>query len=207
MRHPFIKELQKGTLAEDKFRFYLIQDYFYLQAFAEIHRTAADSTEDLEIKKLFLQNIAGIERSEISVRETFFAELSITEEEIRQTDMAPNTYHYISHLYRAAYSGSVGQMVSALLPCYWLYQEIGDALIAEGSPHSLYQRWIETYESEGYKLTVEAQKNLTNQLAEAASEEEQQLMEETFVISSYEELYFWEMSYQKEEWSNKYVSL
>ncbi|MGM0123390.1 thiaminase II [Enterococcus sp. AZ194] len=207
MQHPFIKELQRGELAEDKFRFYLIQDHFYLNAFTEIHKLAAECADNPEIKELFLNNIAGIEVSEVSVRETFFKELAITEEEIQQTMVAPAAYHYIAHMYKEAQSKSVGRIVAALLPCYWLYQEIGEELILNGSPTPLYQRWIETYDSEAYKTTVEAQKNLTNRLAAVASEDEVQLMEQAFLISSYEELYFWEMGYQKEEWSNKHVSL
>lgn len=207
MLHPFIMDLQNGTLSKESFRFYLIQDYFYLNAFREIHQLAAQNTDDPEIKNIFLKNIAGIESSEISVRNTFFKELRITEEEINQTEVAPNTYHYISHMYKEANSESVGRTVAALLPCYWLYQEIGEALISKGSPDPLYQRWIETYESEGYKETVDAQKYIMNKLAHKASENEREQMEQAFFISSYEELYFWEMGYQKEEWSNKYVSL
>lgn len=207
MAHPFIEGLQRGTLSKESFRFYLIQDYFYLKAFGEIHQIASQNTNDPEIKELFMKNIAGIESSEISVREAFFKELAITEEEIRQTEIAPNTYHYITHMYKEAYSRSVGRTVAALLPCYWLYQEIGEALILKGSPDSLYQRWIETYDSSGYKATVDRQKKVTNRLASVASESERKQMEQAFLISSYEELYFWEMGYQKEEWSDKYVSL
>ena len=32
-----------------------------------------------------------------------------------------------------------------MLPCSWLYQEIGAQLVKQHSPEPLYQRWIETY--------------------------------------------------------------
>lgn len=35
--HPFIQQLQAGTLPLATFRYYLIQDHYYLQEFAKVH--------------------------------------------------------------------------------------------------------------------------------------------------------------------------
>ena len=41
---------------------------------------------------------------------------------------APTAYAYTSHMYRAAYEGHLGDIIAAILPCYWLYYEIGERL-------------------------------------------------------------------------------
>lgn len=201
--HPFILELKAGTLPPEIFRFYLIQDRYYLEQFSKIHLKAAELAIDKEVRSCFLDGVKSLEVAEISVRKTFFKELKVSKEEICQTPIAPAAYHYASHMYREVESKNIARIAAALLPCYWLYQEIGEELIANGSPDPLYQRWIETYDSESYQNAVRRQIQLTDQLANQASLDEQLLMKQAFIISSYEELNFWEMAYTKQKWGLK----
>ncbi|MSE20283.1 thiaminase II, partial [Lactobacillus parabuchneri] len=90
---------------------------------------------------------------------------------------------------------------AALLPCYWLYNEIGKKLIQLGSPIKIYQRFIETYESPDFTTATDKMIQIVDQLAETADQKEQQEMIQAFVRSSYFELHFWEMAYQRQEWS------
>ncbi|MHC5216043.1 thiaminase II [Enterococcus sp. LJL128] len=199
-KHRFLKELQSGTLAPEIFRFYLIQDRYYLEQFARIHQAAADLTADSAIQALFLSGVKGLEEAEIAVREDFFGELEITEEEIRTTRIAPTAYHYTAHMYSELSTGSTARTAAALLPCYWLYQEVGEELAGSGSSNPLYQRWIDTYNSEGYKEAVDNQKELTERLALQANKQEREAMKQGFLISSYQEWKFWEMAYTLERW-------
>lgn len=205
--HPFISELKAGTLKPEIFRFYLLQDRYYLEQFSKIHVKAAELTTDKEIRTCFLDGVKSLEAAEISVRKTFFKKLAVTEKEISQTAIAPTAYHYTAHMYRELESKSLARTAAALLPCYWLYQEIGEELIESGSPEPLYQCWIETYDSEAYRAAVLRQRKLTDYLAEQVSSDERLLMEQAFIISSYEELNFWEMAYTKQQWGLKYVEL
>lgn len=201
--HPFILEIKAGTLPPEIFRFYLIQDRYYLEQFSKIHLKAAELAIDKEVRSCFLDGVKSLEAAEISVRKTFFKELKVSKEEISQTPIAPAAYHYTSHMYREVESKSIARIAAALLPCYWLYQEIGEELIANGSPDPLYQRWIETYDSGSYQSAVRRQIQLTDQLALQASLDEQLLMKQAFIVSSYEELNFWEMAYTKQKWGLK----
>ena len=74
-----------------------------------------------------------------------FEELAITEEEVAATPIAPTAYHYVSHMYRQLIEGTPKTAAASMLPCSWLYQEIGAQLVKQHSPEPLYQRWIETY--------------------------------------------------------------
>jgi thiaminase/transcriptional activator TenA len=202
-QHSFISELKAGTLAPEKFRFYLLQDRYYLEEFSRIQLKAAALTSDESIRQQLLQNVESLKSAEIHTRKLFFADLQITDKEIAQTSIAPNAYHYVAHLQHKLNTGSVAVTQAALLPCYWLYQEIGTELIKSGSPVPIYQRWIETYDQLAYQETVRRQKELTDYLAEQASDEERAAMKEAFLISSYEEVDFWEMAYTIQQWGQK----
>lgn len=199
-QHPFILELKSGTLDPAIFRFYLIQDRYYLEQFSLIHLKASELAEDPTVKENFLTGVKSLEAAEIAVRETFFKELAITPTEIITTPIAPTAYHYTAHMYREIETKSLARTAAALLPCYWLYQEIGEELIESGSSDPIYQRWIETYDSDAYRESVIRQRELTDLLAEQVSSKERDFMEQAFTISSYEELNFWEMAYTKQQW-------
>lgn len=198
--HPFITGLKDGLLFDEKFRYYLIQDRYYLEHFSKLHYLIAEKTDDLEVKEMLLEGAAHLAEGEIAIRETFFEELGITQEEIDNTEIAPTAYHYVSHMYRQLLDGSVKSAVAGLLPCAWLYQEIGVELIKEGSPKDLYQRWIETYAGEEAASEVAHQCDIVNRLFESATKEEQVQMSHAFVTSARMEHAFWEMSETLEVW-------
>ncbi|MEG0254112.1 MAG: thiaminase II [Vagococcus sp.] len=198
--HPFVRGLQEGTLGDKEFRHYLLQDRYYLEHFSKIHVLIAEKIEDKEVKEMLLLGAKHLAEGEIAIRESFFKELAITEKEIKETPIAATAYNYVSHMYRQLLDGSLNSAVAGLLPCAWLYQEIGTELIKTGSPNSLYQRWIETYSGEEAKDEVMFQCSLLNRLYDESNKEVQQQMLDVFVISSKMEYLFWGMSFTLENW-------
>lgn len=74
-------------------------------------------------------NAEELKEGEIFIREGFFRDLDITEQEISETAIAPTAYHYVSHMYRQLVDGTVNTAIAGMLPCAWLYHEIGLRLI------------------------------------------------------------------------------
>ena len=199
-QHSFIKGIQDGRLPAEVFRYYLIQDRYYLEHFSRVHLLTAEKASDPEVKALLLLGATHLAQGEQAIRETFFKELHITAAEIKTTPIAPTAYHYVSHMYRQLIDGTVNSAVAGLLPCAWLYQEIGTALIKQGSPNSLYQRWIETYSGEASAKEVQSQCELVNRLFDESPASEQTQMIDAFCVSSQMEFLFWEMSQNLEQW-------
>ena len=48
---PFLRELGAGTLAQERFAFYLLQDYRYLADYAKVHALALTKTRDPEVMR------------------------------------------------------------------------------------------------------------------------------------------------------------
>ena len=152
------------------------------------------------VTKCRLADVQDLKDVEISVRGHFFEELKITATEIAETPVAPTAYNYVNHMHMTLNRSGVKPAVAALLPCYWLYQEIGQKMAEKGSPVSYYQEWIDTYDGEWYGANVAKMLHLTNSLAESATNEELEQMQTAFVRSSYYELQFWQMAYEKQDW-------
>lgn len=107
---------------------------------------------------------------------------------------------YTSYLLRVAYGGSFAEGVGAVLPCYWIYSEVGKALLDSGSPNELYERWIETYGGEEFAEVVREVLALTDRIGEDLGGAERESVRSHFVTTSRYEWMFWDMGYRKEGW-------
>ena len=52
-KHPFVLGIQNGTLDREKFRYYIVQDYLYLEDYAKTH-IKTKKTDALQLSLLCL---------------------------------------------------------------------------------------------------------------------------------------------------------
>ena len=76
------------------------------------------------------------------------------------------TLAYTSYLLAVAYGAPFHEALAALLPCYWIYWEVGKTLERATSPDPLYARWIATYASDEFGDVVRAVLACTDAVAE-----------------------------------------
>ncbi|WP_433746492.1 thiaminase II [Falsibacillus pallidus] len=199
-RHPFVRELGEGSLSREKFRFYVMQDAYYLSHFARVQSFGAAKALDMETTSRLAAHAQSTAEAELSLHSKFSTIMGITEEERASFKPAPTAYAYTSHMYRAASLGGLGEIIAALLPCYWLYYEIGERLKDCKPEDPIYQEWIAAYGGDWFRTLVEEQINRLDVLAEEATDRQRAQMKELFIISSQYELQFWEMAYTQETW-------
>jgi len=198
--HPFVKGIGEGTLPIECFRYYVMQDAYYLSHFAKVQALGAAKASDLHTTNRMAVHAQGTYEAEMELHKNFSNRLKITKEEQQNFKPAPTAYAYTSHLYRAAYNGGLGEIIAALLPCYWLYYEIGENLASSKPKEPIYQEWIAAYGGEWFKTLVDEQIERLDVLAATASQEERNRMKEHFIISSQYEFAFWDMAYTLENW-------
>ena len=80
-----------------------------------------------------------------------------------QAEPAPANLAYVSYLLAATSTGSYAEGVGAVLPCYWIYWEVGKELVRRGSPDPRYQKWIDTYGGEEFGDVVRAVIDVTDE--------------------------------------------
>ncbi|MDQ0427930.1 thiaminase/transcriptional activator TenA [Planomicrobium stackebrandtii] len=198
--HPFVKGIEDGTLPIDVFRFYVMQDAYYLSHFAKVQALGASKATDLETTQRFAVHSAHTCSAEMALHESFMELLEVTEKEWAAFEPSPSAYAYVSHMYRAA-EGDLADVLAAILPCYWLYYEIGERLKSAKPDHPIYDKWIETYGSEEFGALVHEQILRMDQLAEGLPEERRTKLKNHFRKSSYYEWNFWDQAWRKESWS------
>jgi len=200
LRHPFLAGLTDGSLPRDRFRFYAVQDALYLREFARsLSLTAARAPEDDWIV-MFNEHAAGALRVERALHESFFKEFGLAPAEVAATPLAPTNLAYTSYLLAVAYGAPFHEALAALLPCYWIYWEVGKTLERAGSPDPIYARWIATYAADEFGDVVRAVLAATDTVAERLRPAEREAMRRHVVITSRYEWMFWDMGWSQEPW-------
>ncbi len=200
LRHPFLRGLTDGSLARESFRFYVVQDALYLREFARALSLAAARAPEDDWIIMFNEHAAGALRVERALHAGFFAEFGLSPSDVDATPPAPTTLAYTSYLLAVAYGAPFHEAMAALLPCYWIYWEVGRALEQAGSPDPLYARWIGTYASEAFGGVVRGVLDATDRIAQRLGETEREAMRRHFVTTSRYEWMFWEMGLRREAW-------
>jgi len=199
--HAFLRELHAGSLPMNRFTYFILQDYVYLLDFAQVLCQGGAKSPDLETLELFARHAVGAVEVERSFHASFGKTLGLSRKQLDVVPKGPVTQAYIDHLQSVARSGSLGELVAAVLPCYWIYGEVGRRLY-KGRPRKpgVYREWIETYADEAFWHPVREQIHLMDRLGAAAASREKKLMTRNFILSSRYEFMFWEQAYRLEGW-------
>ncbi|MEG0070220.1 MAG: hypothetical protein RR693_10600, partial [Cetobacterium sp.] len=75
--HPFVNGIGTGELEEDKFRFYIVQDYLYLLDYAKIFALGVIKSEDEASMQKFSKLLDGILNSEMGIHKHYMKVLNI----------------------------------------------------------------------------------------------------------------------------------
>ncbi|MBM7645105.1 thiaminase/transcriptional activator TenA [Scopulibacillus daqui] len=201
--HPFVQGIAKGHLEKEQLIHYVKQDFEYLNAFMKVYGLAISRCDTRDDISLFNRQISFVLNSEIHPHHNFCQAAGVHYDDLQYEPLAPTANHYINHMLSAAATGSLGEIIAALLPCPWTYWEIGKKLIKEINPdqsHPFYD-WITFYgrDIEGESLTEVLCERLDRWAADA-SEDEKQKAKSHFIKSCQLEYGFWDMAYKLEKW-------
>ena len=186
---PFITALADGSLPWPNFRFYLAQDAWYLREYARCLARVAALAPEQDAQEFFAQSSATALEAEMALHRTL---LTAHGESLDGVEASPVTTAYLDHLHRCCATGSYAQAVSSVLPCFWLYQHIGDRLAARRAPGAHpYAAWIETYADPAFADATQRAVGFADQAYAAASPADRSAMIAVFERSSrYEWMFF-----------------
>jgi len=200
LAHPFLAGLTDGSLPEDVFRFYVMQDALYLRDYARSLALAAAKAPEDEWCSMFAGGAQRALEVEKALHEGFFQAWGLPRDEIVATPMTPTTLAYTSYVARAAYGAPFEEVVGAVLPCYWIYWEVGKALVAAGSPNPLYQRWIDKYASKEFGDAVRRVLDALDRATADLPASRRAPIRARFETASRYEWTFWDAAWRKERW-------
>ncbi|MFY4776957.1 thiaminase II [Metabacillus sp. RGM 3146] len=202
-QHPFVTGIGKGDLPKESFIRYMKQDYVFLIDYAKMFALGAAKAKDIETMAAFAKILNDTLHEEMDLHRQYAEQFGITKEQLEAVKPAPLNLAYTRYMLSAAQSGSLEELISALLPCMWSYWEIGKMLKAEypgSSEHPFYGKWVTMYASEEFGSLAVWLIDLLDKLTERKSEKDLAILEEQFLTSSKLEFLFWDMVYKGEEW-------
>jgi thiaminase/transcriptional activator TenA len=198
---PFNVELAAGTLSEARFKQYIVQDAHYLVAFGRALALAAAKapTPDGIVHFAKAAEVAIV--VERSLHGGFFRDYGIAPDTFEATPVSPGAHHYVSFLLATAYAEPFEVVLAALLPCFWIYAEVGRDIHARADAGNPYRAWIDTYAGEEFHDAVRAMIAATDTAAEGASAEGLRRMHAAFTRATQLEWAFWDSAYRLEAWA------
>jgi thiaminase/transcriptional activator TenA len=193
---PFIAELADGTLPREKFLFYIAQDDIYLGAYARALAMIAARAEDPTLVAAFVKFAQIALVSEQMMHEEFFKDTPAA----GATEIAPACHHYSSFLLSTAAVEPVEVAMAAVLPCFWIYREVGAHIHKSSAPGNPYQAWIDTYVGEEFDALVDEAIALCDAVAEKATPRTRARMTEAYTFAARLEYDFWNAGYTMRQW-------
>ena len=193
LAHPVVRGIGAGTLDEDRFRRWLVQDYLFLLDYVRLFALAAARAPDAGTLGRLVDLAHATFHDELSLHRAYAARFGIAERDLETAAKSPVCAAYTDFLLRTAATGDFAEIVAALLPCMWGYSEIGRALQAAGPPaEPRYRQWVETYADPGFAELAAWCAGLLDRVAAGLPPERVAACERAFRTSLDHELAFWD---------------
>jgi thiaminase/transcriptional activator TenA len=198
--HPFVTGLTDGNLDPNAFAGYVAQDVHYLRIYARSLALVAAKAPTLADTAMFARHAAEVFDVELTLHGELLPALGLSADAVDAVPVAPTTLAYTSYLLATAYGGSFADGLAAVLPCYWIYAEVGAELLARGSTDPRYQRWIDSYGGDEFAATVTEVLALADRIGPTLTPDDEAVARTHFVTTSRYEWMFFDAAYRRERW-------
>lgn len=194
LKHPFVTELMQGTLPLHKFLYYLGQDANYLKCYCRSLAHTASRLTNQAHTDAFLQFASNGIAVEQSLHESY-----LKGEPLPPVSPACTFYTAVE---TAAGLRPVEVEAASLLPCFWIYQKVGEHILARCSNLAAnpYANWISTYGDSTFANATNRAIEICDALAQETSQAVRDEMTRIFVTCARLEWVFWNSAYNLEQW-------
>ncbi len=202
---PFVQALADGTLPEPVFAEYLRQDALYLQQYARALATLAALAPDAD-QQLWWS---------ASAQQAIAVERQLHESWVQVPDNGLSTSGpgappaasaactaYTSYLLLVAQRGDYAELLGAVLPCFWVYADVGERLL-ERTRDLLdhpYRRWIDQYGDPAFAARTREAREMADRAAARSGPATRARMLEAFGTATRYEWMFWDAPWQGRHW-------
>jgi thiaminase (transcriptional activator TenA) len=197
---PFNAELAAGTLSRERFQGYVIQDALYLAQYSRVLAIAGAKGPDATTLHAFGACALEAVAVEQALHERYLTEFGVDPARLADAEPSPDCLGYTSFLLAAAYHEPWEVLVAALLPCFWIYWDVGSRIAKHSAADNPYRAWIDTYADEGFGEAVRTVIGITDRAAAATTPAIQARMMTAFIRSTQYEWLFWDGAYRQRDW-------
>lgn len=197
---PFNQELAAGTLNQEAFCHYVIQDAHYLVAYGRALAVCGAKAFDTDDIIQFTQGAKEAIIVERSLHDGFMQEFGITAQDFEHTPLTLACHHYTSFLTATAWSESYPVVLASLLPCFWIYAEVGKDIVSQSVENNPYQAWVDTYSGEEFNHAVKSVLATIDRIAERCDADTLEKMHQAYTQGAKLEYLFWDSAYHQSKW-------
>ena len=193
---PFIRALADGTLDRAPFLSYLAQDALYLREYARVLAEASRLAPTSAEQAFWAESAHGSIVGELELHASWLTPSQGVSAATFQAEPGRATTAYLDHLRSVAFGGDYAEIIAAVLPCFWLYTDLGRRLhagefgeYARDAQHP-YASWLATYADPAFEEATRIAIAYASEAAAAADAGTRLRMGRAFRISSSHELAF-----------------
>ena len=149
---PFVSEMAKGTLDDELFKRYMIQDYLYLQDYIGILKHMRDiSGEELTgfLDRIIDETVQEAEHVHVSNMK----DLGISEDVVLRSEKLTVISEYTGYMRKCIDENGLLGGLSGLLQCSWVYAYISETYVNNRPKEiakSKYRSWFVNYSCDSY---------------------------------------------------------
>jgi len=144
--HGFVRGLADGTLQIQRFKGYVAQDAYFLEAFARAYAFCLANSTSRDDLYGFADLIAGV-LEELKLHKRYAERWQV---DLSYVTPVEATKAYVDFLLETARRGDLGETIAAMTPCMRLYAFLGRSLAA-AKVEPLYAEWVKTYADPGFE--------------------------------------------------------
>ena len=167
-----------------------MQDAYYLREYSRALATVSAKAPDAEDQVWWSQSATVAIEAESELHRNWISEHHVEAD----TPPSPVTLGYVNMLTSTAAFSDYIVGAAAVLPCFWLYAEVGLHLAENNHPEHPYNAWLSMYGGEDFTDAVRMALNSVEKALSGASEKQRADALEAFMYACYYEREFFDQA-------------
>jgi len=148
----------------------------------------------------FANSALGAVAVEQALHGRYLQEFGVDPASVMMAEPTPDCLAYTSFLLATAYQEPWEILVAALLPCFWIYWDVAQAITLEAATDNPYRAWIDTYADPHFGEAVGRVIGTADAAAAAITERVRDEMLAAFRRSAQYEWLFWDGAHRQRGW-------
>ena len=129
LQAEFLQKMENGTLSEDCFKSYLVEDSLYLREYAKIFAWGMTKATTMAAMRTYYSLLSFVQENEDLTRLRYLEQYGLREADIQSLPLRPESRAYLDCMIDAARTGEgEAECLMACLPCMlsygWLFQKL-----------------------------------------------------------------------------------
>lgn len=199
---PFLQGIAQGTLPEDCFKGYIVDDSLYLREYSKVFAWGMLHARDMAEIRAYYSLLSFVNEGEGATRRQYLKKYGLTDESIQHLPLRPENRAYVDRMIEGARDGEgAAECLMASLPCMLSYGYIFRKMVEQspGVLDTVYGPFVRDYAGEKYEESCRQWMEFAEKVCENLPEERWEVCRKLFWDCSVHEQKFWEMSQNPRE--------